>query len=189
MLNTLKFCPLMKERNQQLKWIFFYISKSVFQLQIWEECITKWKLPGRVIMHVKTPIQVNTAVCARGAITLGIHSFKISRLHGGNPPCTERGGTHPLLAWEKSHKNQNELVMAVIKYASMFYLQPVIKLPPRQFMEAFAPQCWSPEPLCQGQVNNLCWALWSYWQMDILSDRLLQTGKWVPAESWLDGPL
>ena len=189
MLNTLKFCPLMKERNQQLKWIFFYISKSVFQLQIWEECITKWKLPGRVIMHVKTPIQVNTAVCARGAITLGIHSFKISRLHGGNPPCTERGGTHPLLAWEKSHKNQNELVMAVIKYASMFYLQPVIKLPPRQFMEAFAPQCWSPEPLCQGHVNNLCWALWSYWQMDILSDRLLQTGKWVPAESWLDGPL
>lgn len=78
---------------------------------------------------------------------------------------------------QQGNKNQNELVMAVIKYGMGFYLQPVIKLP--------LPDLWRCLPhrakpfFCQGHVNNLHGAFWIYWQMDILSNRALQTGKQV----------
>lgn len=41
---------------------------------------------------------------------------------------------------QRGNKNQNELVMAVIKYGRDFYLQPVIKLPLLRFMEMLALQ-------------------------------------------------
>ncbi len=46
----------------------------------------------------------------------------------------------PQVKEQKGNKNQNELVMAVIKYGKGFYLQPVIKLPLPRFMEMLAPQ-------------------------------------------------
>lgn len=48
--------------------------------------------------------------------------------------------TVPQVKEQRGNKNQNELVMAVIKYGGGFYLQPVIKLPLLQFMEMLAPQ-------------------------------------------------
>lgn len=45
----------------------------------------------------------------------------------------------PQVKEQRSNKNHNELVMAVIKYGRDFYLQPVIKLPLQQFMEMLAP--------------------------------------------------
>ena len=59
----------------------------------------------------------------------------------------------PQVKEQKGNKNQNELVMAVIKYGKGFYLQPVIKLPLLRFMEMLAPQSYN--PFCQGHVNNL----------------------------------
>lgn len=46
----------------------------------------------------------------------------------------------PQVKEQRSNKNQNELVMAVIKNGRDFYLQPVIKLPLLGFMEMIAPQ-------------------------------------------------
>lgn len=45
----------------------------------------------------------------------------------------------PRVEEQRSNKNKNELVMAVLKYGSDFYLQPVIKLPLLRFMEMLAP--------------------------------------------------
>lgn len=67
--------------------------------------------------------------------------------------------------------------MAVIKDGGGFYLQPAIKLPLLRFMEMLTLQ--SQTLFCQGHVNNLHSALWIYWQMDILSNRALQTRKQV----------
>lgn len=91
----------------------------------------------------------------------------------------------PWMVWQtkeqRGNKNQNELVMAVIKYSLGFYLQPVIKLPLSRFMEMLAPQ--SKTLFCQGHVNNLHSAFWIYWRMDILSNRALQTRKQVLKKS------
>lgn len=107
---------------------------------------------------------------AEGAITSGIHFLTI------NPFIQHKLG-HRMCLWmvpqckeQRGNKNHNELVMAVIKYGRSFYLQPVIKLPLLRFIEMLAPQS-------QGHVNNLHSAFWIYWQMDILSNRALQTGK------------
>lgn len=62
-------------------------------------------------------------------------------------------GMAPRVKEQRSNKNQNELVMAVLKYGSDFYLQPVIKLPLLRFMEMLAPT--EPDPFCQGHVYNL----------------------------------
>lgn len=82
----------------------------------------------------------------------------------------------PRVKEQRSNKSQNELVMAVLKYGSGFYLQPVIKLPLLRFMEMLAPT--EPDPFCQGHVNNLHRFIFEYigrWTFCLIEHRKLES--------------
>lgn len=109
--------------------------------------------------------------------------------------------TVPQVKEQRGNKNQNELVMAVIKYGGGLLFTTCNKTASAAIYGDACPT--ELNHFCQGHVNNLCGAFWIYWQMDILSNRALQTGKqvlkkaivsclygilvatWVPPEAFL----
>lgn len=85
--------------------------------------------------------------------------------HSDKSRCCQKFGQHRRAGrweWQAGHwrrsrgnKNQNELVIAVVKNGRNVYLQPAVKLPLVRFMSTLGLQQPAPFFFCQGHTNTL----------------------------------